>query len=155
VARFKSQPVKQQRVIAGAVAVVVLAAAAGAVIPLRPPAAPVTGGLLIEAVPFAAVTGIESVAAGNRPALPPNASTPLALTLPAGTYRVRLVGPAPENESRLVTVEVRADGVATPAVEPFRTPTPAEYFEQYLSSPLPTEDGPVPPAPTTSSGVSQ
>jgi hypothetical protein len=132
----------------------VVAAAVGAVIALRPAAGALTGGLLIEAVPFASVTGIESVADGTRQPLPPNASTPLVLTLPAGTYRVRLVGPAPENESRVVSVEVRADGVATPAVAPFRTLTPAEYFEQYLSSPLPAEDGPT-PSPATSSGVSR
>ncbi len=155
VAKFRAQPARQQQAIAGAVAVVLLAAVVGAVFALRPPPVPATGGLVIEAVPFAAVTGIEAVADGSRPALPPNASTPLTMTLPAGTYRVRLVGPAPENESRLVTVEVLANGVAAPAIEPFRALTPAEYFEQYLSSPQPAEDGLAPPAPATSPGVSQ
>jgi hypothetical protein len=56
------------------------------------------------------------------------------MTLPVGSYRVRLVGPAPANESRLVTLEVQADGVAASPVEQFTALTPAEYFEQYLSS---------------------
>lgn len=155
VARFKAQPVQQQRIIAGAAAVLVLAVVVGAVVALRPPAATVTGGLLIEAVPFAAVTGIESVADGTRLPLPPNASTPLAITVPAGTYRVRLVGPAPANESRLVTVEVRADGVATPSIQPFAAPTTDEYFEQYLSSaPSAEAEGEASPSAPASPGVS-
>jgi hypothetical protein len=47
---------------------------------------------------------------------------------------VRLIGPAPASESRLVMLDVQADGVAASAVEQFTVLTPAEYFEQYLSS---------------------
>jgi hypothetical protein len=79
------------------------------------------------------VTKIEA-ADGTAQQIPPDASTPLWLTLPAGTYKITLAGPPPDLESRIVTVQVEANGTATLNAERFRTMTPEEYFEQYLSS---------------------
>jgi hypothetical protein len=91
------------------------------------------GTMMIEAVPWANITGIEA-ADGTRQALPSIASTPMSLNLPVGTYRVRLIGPPPDSESRLVTVQVNVGSVTTAPTERFRTLTPEEYFEQYLPS---------------------
>lgn len=131
--------VKPRRLVPVAAAVaVVLLAVVGAVIFLRPPSAvPAAGAVIVDAVPFATVTGIEAED-GRQLQLPQNVSTPLALTLPAGTYRLRLAGPPPESETRTVTIDVTADGVTTPKVEQFRALTPAEYFEPYLSLSVPT-----------------
>jgi hypothetical protein len=128
-----ARPQKEKMIIGGVAAAVVVLAAIGAGVLLIPRGAPATGAVLVDAVPFATITGIEA-ADGTRPALPALAATPLAMTLPVGTYKVRLVGPPPASESRLVTVEVKADGVAASPVEQFGTLTPEQYFEQYLSS---------------------
>jgi serine/threonine-protein kinase len=128
----KARPAQQRRMLlAGAAVVVAVAAVAGA-IALMPDSDPATGAVLVDALPFATVTGIEAED-GSQPPVPQLASTPLTLTLPVGTYRVRLAGPPPENETRIVTIEVTADGVTTSKVEQFRALTPAEYFEPYLS----------------------
>ena len=145
-ATFNAKPKQQKQIIAGvaaAVALVVVGVVMWSLIPARPP---VTGVVMIDALPYAAVTGIEA-ADGTRPPVPAQAATPLALTLPVGTYRVRLVGPPPENESRLITVQVQADGTATPPVERFKALTVEQYFEPYLSSTSATPDQTgVPPA---------
>jgi serine/threonine-protein kinase len=125
---------KQERAIIVSGALVVAAAVVIAVvIALRPPSVIPTGTVAIDAVPWATVTRIEA-ADGTAQQLPPQASTPLLLTLPAGTYRITLVGPPPDSESRVATVEVRADGAAVVPAERFRTMTPEDYFEQYLTS---------------------
>jgi hypothetical protein len=56
------------------------------------------------------------------------------LTLPEGTYRITMVGPPPQSESRMVTVQITANGSAAIAPESFRMMTAEEYFEQYLVS---------------------
>jgi hypothetical protein len=120
---------------------------------LIPRPAPPMGTMMIEAVPWANITGIEA-ADGTRPALPSTASTPMSLNLPVGTYRVRLIGPPPESESRLVTVQVNAGSVTTAPTERFRVLTPEEYFEQYLpSSTVPASDLPSPVDPTAASAT--
>jgi hypothetical protein len=58
----------------------------------------------------------------------------MMLTLPEGTYRITMVGPPPKSESRMVTVQIAANGSAEIAPETFRTMTAEEYFEQYLTS---------------------
>ena len=96
---------------------------------------PAPGGtLVVDAVPWASITAIESED-GERVALPSPAATPLSIPLPVGSYRILLAGPPPESQSREITVRVDA-GVATvaPPVR-FRAVTPEEYFEQYLAAP--------------------
>jgi hypothetical protein len=93
-----------------------------------------TGTLALDAIPWATVTRIEAEDGTVQP-LPEQASTPLTLTLPLGTYRITLAGPPPQQDSRVVTIEVGAEGVASPAPERFTTITLEEYFEQYLASP--------------------
>ncbi len=64
------------------------------------------GMLAIGAAPWAKVDAIEAVATGRRFALPPDPSTPLLLTLPAGQYRVTLTagqGTTRRQESVTVT----------------------------------------------------
>jgi hypothetical protein len=101
---------------------------------LWPASVPLTGTVAIDAVPWATVTRIEAEDGTAQP-LPAQATTPLLLTLPEGTYRFTLVGPAPDGESRVATVAVQANGAAVIPTERFRTITPEDYFEQYLTSP--------------------
>jgi hypothetical protein len=125
---------KQERAIIGmGVLGVAVALVIALVIAMRPPSVIPTGTVAIDAMPWATVTRIEA-ADGTAQPLPPQAMTPLVLTLPAGTYRVTLVGPPPDSESRVATVEVQADGTAVVPAERFRSMTPEEYFEQYLTS---------------------
>jgi hypothetical protein len=63
------------------------------------------------------------------------------LTLPVGTYQVTLQGPPPDLESRVVTIQILAEGTTAPAPERFRTMTLEEYFEQYLASATAEADG--------------
>jgi tetratricopeptide (TPR) repeat protein len=140
----KSAPKKQKQVLGAAAAGVVVVVAAALVFVMRPaPVVPV-GTLVIEAVPWATVTAIERED-GTAQTVPPVASTPLSLRLPAGTYRIRLSGPPPESEARLLMVTVGADGLAAAPVERFRLFTPDEYFEQYLD-PVPTAEVTAPDA---------
>jgi hypothetical protein len=127
-----------------------LVAIAGVILIPRP--APPMGTMMIEADPWANITGIEA-ADGTRPALPQWASTPMSLNLPVGTYRVRLIGPTPDSESRLVTVQVNVGSVTTAPTERFRSLTPEEYFEQYLPATEPTSDPPLPADPTAASAA--
>jgi hypothetical protein len=107
------------------------------IVALKPGPVP-TGAVAIDAVPFATVTRIEAEDGTTQP-LPAQASTPLMLTLPVGTHRITLVGPAPDSESRVVTVQVQVDGTVTPSPERFRTMTLDEYFEQYLAPATPVD----------------
>lgn len=123
-----------------------------------------TGTVVIDAVPWGSITAIETEG-GDNVALPPSPSTPLALTLPAGTYHVVVAGPPPESQTQRITVEIQRD---TPNVAPvirFRALTPEEYFEQYLAAPTaptldlgaapvePTPAAPIPPSPPASSAT--
>jgi tetratricopeptide (TPR) repeat protein len=134
-------PKKQKQIAGGIVAGVLIIGIAVAAYLLRPPAVIPTGTLVIEAVPWATITGIENED-GTAPAVPAGASTPLSLDLPVGTYRVRVTGPPPESEARVITVAVGENAVAAAPVERFRVITPEEYFEQYLApqTPVPTTD---------------
>ncbi len=105
-------PKREKMIIGWAAAAVLLALIATAGVMLIPRPAPPMGTMMIEAVPWATITGIEA-ADGTRPAVPAMASTPMALTLPAGTYRIRLIGPSPELESRLITVQVNPEVVTS------------------------------------------
>jgi predicted Ser/Thr protein kinase len=132
------RPVQVQRVsrrtwaIVGAVAAV---AAIIAAIVLIPAAIPQSGVLVIDAVPWATITSIQSEDGTQQP-LPSPASTPLTLTLPAGNYQVVVTGPPPESEPQRITVQVAVNaGTVAPMIR-FRPLTPEEYFEQYLVAPV-------------------
>ena len=138
---------KKDRMVLASIAggLVLVAVIAAAVVALLSGPVP-TGALAIDAVPWATVTRIEAEDGTVQP-LPAEASTPLTLTLPLGTYRITLAGPPPQQESRVVTVQVSAEAVASPAPERFTTITLDEYFEQYLASSTPeTADGIAVPA---------
>jgi len=126
---------KRTKVIVAGVAVAVVAIAAVAAFLMRGDATVPTGTVVIDAVPWATITAVEGED-GTRQGLPANAATPLALNLPAGTYRIRVTGPPPDSEARVVTIAVGANAVAAAPVERFRTITPDEYFEQYLAAPV-------------------
>src|SRR4051812_22951426 len=129
----------QQKKIAliGGAALLVLAAA-GAFM-LTSPGIAATGSVALDAVPYAVVSGIENTAGGARPALPADPSTPVILNLPIGTYRVRLTGPPPAAESRVITVTVNRDATTTVPSERFTSLTPEEYFAPYLSAAAPID----------------
>lgn len=94
---------------------------------------PALGTTVVEAIPWAIVAAIETED-GTRITVPPMASTPIALDLRPGAYQVRLIGPPPESETRLVTVQVQEGRVTVAAPQRFRTLTPEEYFEPYLDA---------------------
>jgi tetratricopeptide (TPR) repeat protein len=144
-ATLNSTSKQQRQVIGGAVAAVVIVVAAVALLMTRPAPAVPTGTLVIEAVPWATVIAIEAEDGAVQP-VPAQASTPLALNLPAGTYRIRVAGPPPDAEARLLTVTVGENGVALAPVERFGVITPEEYFEPYLATPEPPNEA-APPAP--------
>jgi tetratricopeptide (TPR) repeat protein len=138
---------KQQKQIAAAIsgAVVIIAAVAAAVI-MRPAPVVPTGVLVLDAVPWATISRIEREDGTEQP-LPARASTPLSLTMPAGTYRIRVASPT-GSDSRLITVTVGADRVTAAPVERFGEMTPEDYFEPYLAAqtPDPTADDTTAPA---------
>jgi hypothetical protein len=116
-----------------------------------------TGSLVIDAVPWATITAIESEG-GERVALPPSPSTPLSLTLPTGTYQVVVAGPPPESQTQRITVQIETGTSTVAPVIRFRALTPDEYFEQYLAAPtastpepgiVPAELVPATPTPTS------
>jgi hypothetical protein len=88
---------------------------------------------VIDAVPWATVSAIQDES-GNPQTLPSSPSTPLSVTLPAGSYHVTLTGPPPESKVVTVTVRVDVNGVAVVPITKFQTVTPEQYFEQYLGS---------------------
>ncbi len=123
---------RRDKVIAGWAGVVMLLAAIGiAALRLAPRPAPPVGALIIDAIPWAMITSVETEDGTAQP-LPSPASTPLALNLAAGTYRLRLTGPPPDSESRMVTVRVEDGKVATVTPVAFKPLTPEDYFEQVL-----------------------
>jgi hypothetical protein len=138
-AAIQARPRKERVMLGwGAAAIAVIAVVAAAVV-LIPPAATLTGVVTIDAVPWATITRIEAEDGRIQP-LPSMASTPLALTLPVGTYRITLAGPPPDLESRVVTAQVQAGGTATLSTERFRAMTPDEYFEAYLTAAAPSTE---------------
>ena len=122
---------KRTWIIVGAVGAVAVIIAA---IVLSPAAIPPTGVLVIDAVPWATITSIQSENGEQQP-LPSQASTPLTLTLPAGTYQVAVTGPPPESAPQSFTIQVEPNGATVAPTIQFRTLTPEEYFEQYLAAP--------------------
>jgi tetratricopeptide (TPR) repeat protein len=93
--------------------------------------------VVIEAVPWATVAGIQAED-GTPVTVPPDASTPFVIDLPPGRYTVRLVGPSPDSAVKVLTVQAEAGGSPPVVTESFVQMTPEDYFEQYLS-PLPSQ----------------
>ena len=151
-ARVQAAPKKQKQIAVGAVAGVVLVTAAVVAFMMRPAPVVPMGTLVIDAVPWASVTAIERED-GTPHALPAQASTPFSVDVPAGTYRVRVAGPPPESEARLLRVTVAENGVAAAPVERFTEITPEQYFEQYLAAPAQTPEDPAATPPATPDGA--
>ena len=109
-----------------AVAVAALLAAATLVWMFRPPAGVAAALVVIDASPWATIEAVR-VDGGRAQPLPAGASTPLALTLVPGTYKVVLVGPPPASERREVALQVAADSTSR-LFEPFAPMTVDRYF---------------------------
>jgi hypothetical protein len=139
--------------IVGGVIAVIVAAVVGFTMSSGP--AP-TGTVVIDAAPWGTITAIETES-GNAVSLPSSVSTPLVLTLPAGTYHVVVAGPPPESQTQRITVQVSANGSAVAPLVHFRELTAEEYFEQYLSAPtaLTPESGVVPTEPVAPTSLAQ
>ena len=128
-------PKKQKQIAAGVLAGLVIVVGVALAIVMRPVPVVPMGVLVIDAVPWATISRIER-ADGTEQPLPAQASTPLSLRVPAGTYRIRVASPT-GSDSRLLTVTVGADGVAAAPVERFGEMTPENYFDQYLAAQTP------------------
>ncbi len=135
----------------GAIVLAVVIAAGVAIMLFSGPAP--SGTVVIDAAPWGTITAIETDG-GDAVALPSSTSTPVSLTLPAGTYQVVITGPPPELQTQRVTIQVQRDAASVAPLVRFRMLTPDEYFEQYLAAPTaPTLDGgvaAVEPAPAIS-----
>ena len=121
-----------------------------------------TGIAVIDAVPWANVTAVQNDDGEPQP-LPSPASTPLALTLPAGTYQITLTGPPPESKTETVSVRIDVGGTSVVPPTRFQAMTVEEYFELYLGTgdpaatpaiPAPAETAAAAPAPAPT-GVAQ
>jgi len=124
---------RRSRALLAAVAGLVIIVGAVAVWLMRSGAAPIPPvPLIVDAAPWATVTAVVR-ADGSREALPPEASTPLTLTLVPGTYRVTLVGPPPDSEAREVSVNVAAGSTSSRVFEQFAHISPDDYFRRYAA----------------------
>jgi hypothetical protein len=114
-----------------------------------------TGTTIIDAVPWATITAIidDSGAAQPLPASP--ATTPMALTLPAGTYQITLTGPSPESKTETVSVTIEANGTAVVPVTRFQGLSVDEYFEQYIGAGDAPAVTAAPPSEPAATGVAQ
>ena len=126
-----------------AAGVVVVAIAAAAYFMTRGPAP--TGTLVIEAAPWGTVSGIRTES-GKEQTLPAEASTPLSIALPEGTYQITLTGPG--SKTATVTAHVTVGGLAIAPMTRFDTVTVEQYFEQYLGGSV-TATQPAAAAPAT------
>jgi hypothetical protein len=140
---------KARAVAAIAAGVVVVAIAATVYFLTRGPVP--TGTLVVEAAPWGTVTGIRKESGREQP-LPAEATTPLSIALPEGTYQITLAGP--NSKTTTVSAHVSVGGVGVAPMTRFETVTVEQYFEQFLggSAGAPTEpaaapaDAPVPAA---------
>jgi hypothetical protein len=123
--RIAQIPRKWMLAAAAAVAVVALT-----VVALTGGAA-ATGTAVIDAAPWANITAIRNENGELQP-LPSQASTPLSLALPAGTYQISLAGPPPQSKTETVTLRVEAGRTNVVPVTKFQSLTAEEYFDEYL-----------------------
>jgi hypothetical protein len=124
---------RNERLVAAAVVIVIAAVGLPVLTAnfLRP-ASPPSGVLVIDAVPWARITSIVAED-GSRVAVAADATTPLSLDVPAGAYRVVLIGPPPSEESRELRVRIGERQTLIAPIERFSSLTPDEYFDRYLS----------------------
>jgi hypothetical protein len=90
-----------------------------------------TGTAVIDAAPWANITEIRNEAGVLQP-LPAQASTPVSLTLPTGTYQISLAGPPPQSKKETVTLRVNDGQTSVAPVTRFQSLTVEEYFDEYL-----------------------
>ena len=90
--------------------------------------------VVIDAVPWAAVTAVQSET-GERIQLPEVASTPLALQMTPGKYTVTLVGPPPISDTRVVSVVIEAGRNTVLDMQRFEAMTAEQYFDSFLREP--------------------
>ena len=122
-----------------------------------------TGTTIIDAVPWATVTAVRNESGEPQELTASPASTPLALTLPAGTYQITLTGPPPESKTETVSVRVDAGGTSVVPLTRFQRMTAEEYFEQYIGAGdapgaetvAPADSVAAPAAPATAQAPSQ
>ena len=124
---------KRKAVVWAGAAVLVLAGAAGVVYMLTRGPAP-TGTAVVDAVPWATVTAVRNESGEPQELATSPASTPLALTLPAGTYQITLTGPPPESKAETITVRIDAGGTSVVPAPRFQRMSVDEYFEQYIGA---------------------
>jgi hypothetical protein len=103
-----------------------------------------TGTLVIEAVPWAKVTAIRAETGGDQ-TVPAEASTPLSIALPEGTYQITLTGP--NSKTATVTARVSVGGIAVAPMARFDAVTVEAYFEQFLGGSAGVAAEPAVPAP--------
>ena len=134
---------KTRTIAAIAAGVVVVAIAATAYFLTRGPVP--TGTLVVEAAPWATVTAIRAENGGEQ-MVPAEATTPLSIALPEGTYQITLTGPG--SKTSTVTAHVTVGGIAVAPMARFDSVTVEQYFEQFLSgsAAAPTEPAPAAPA---------
>jgi len=89
-----------------------------------------TGTLVVEAAPWGTVTEIRAENGRGQP-LPADASTPLSVALPEGTYQISLTGP--NSKTATVSAHVSVGGIAVAPIARFDAITVEQYFEQFLS----------------------
>ena len=133
---------KTRTIAAIAAGVVVVAIAAIAYVLTRGPVP--TGTLVVEAAPWATVTAIRAEN-GSEQMLPAEATTPLSIALPGGTYQITLTGPG--SKTSTVTAHVTVGGIAVAPMARFETMSVEQYFEQYLGSAGSATDPASPAAP--------
>jgi len=135
-------PQGKMRMVAGiAVGVVVIAIAAIAYFVTRGPLP--TGTLVIEAAPWGTVTAIRAEN-GREQAVPPQASTPLSIALPEGTYQISVTGP--DSKTATISAHVAVGGIAVAPMARFDSVSIEQYFEQYLGGSVASTE-PAAPAP--------
>jgi len=103
-----------------------------------------TGTLVVEATPWATVTAIRAENGGEQ-MVPAEASTPLSIALPEGTYQITLTGPG--SKTSMVTAHVTVGGIAVAPMARFESVTVEGYFEQFLGGSAAASTEPVPQAP--------
>jgi serine/threonine-protein kinase len=131
-------------IVVGSVAIVVAAVVALTMMQTGPVP---TGYLVVDAVPWASIASIQTED-GEPVTLPQGASTPFAMSLPAGSYQVAVAGPPPESQRQTLTIQVEPGASTVAPLIRFRTVTPEEYFEEYLAAPAASLEEEAPPVTT-------
>jgi hypothetical protein len=135
---------RRRWVIPAAAAVILVAAAIGTFMWRSTPATPVL--VVFDAAPWATVVSVRREE-GPPVILPGDASTPLALRLSPGDYRIVLQGPPPQLEQRTISIQVAAGAPTTVPAQKFATMSVEEYFRPYLSPFPPAGEPGAAPAP--------